>query len=67
MDQGGSGVARLIVKEWQLGLPLHPEFRTLPMVWYVPPLSPITRRMEANCYLPEADEMRIPITRRSIR
>ena len=50
-----------IVKEWQLGLPLHPEFRTLPMVWYVPPLSPITRRMEANCYLPEADEMRIPI------
>lgn len=50
-----------IVKEWQLGLPLHPEFRTLPMVWYVPPLSPITRRVEADCYLPEADEMRIPI------
>jgi hypothetical protein len=23
------------------GLPLHPEYRTLPMVWYVPPLSPI--------------------------
>ena len=50
-----------IVKDWQLALPLHPEFRTLPMVWYVPPLSPITRRAEANCYLPEVDEMRIPI------
>src|SRR5262249_51923918 len=27
--------------EWRLALPLHPEFRTLPMVWYVPPLSPV--------------------------
>lgn len=25
--------------EWKLALPLHPEYRTLPMVWYVPPLS----------------------------
>ena len=25
----------------EAGLPLHPEYRTLPMVWYVPPLSPI--------------------------
>ena len=32
-----------MVKEWQIALPLHAEFRTLPMVWYVPPLSPITR------------------------
>jgi Fe-S-cluster-containing dehydrogenase component len=28
--------------EWKVALPLHPEYRTLPMVWYVPPLSPIT-------------------------
>ena len=28
------------VKEWGLALPLHPEFRTLPMVFYVPPLLP---------------------------
>ena len=26
--------------DWKLALPLHPEYRTLPMVWYVPPLSP---------------------------
>jgi nitrate reductase beta subunit len=29
------------VKEWQLALPLHPEFRTLPTLFYVPPLSPV--------------------------
>ncbi|MFX8965069.1 nitrate reductase subunit beta, partial [Acinetobacter baumannii] len=28
--------------EWKVAFPLHPEYRTLPMVWYVPPLSPIT-------------------------
>jgi nitrate reductase beta subunit len=28
------------VKEWELALPLHPEFRTLPMLFYVPPLLP---------------------------
>ena len=22
-------------------LPLHPEYRTMPMVWYIPPLSPV--------------------------
>ena len=27
--------------DWKLALPLHPEFRTLPMVWYVPPTSPL--------------------------
>lgn len=27
--------------EWRLALPLHPEFRTLPMVWYIPPTSPL--------------------------
>ena len=24
-----------------IALPLHPEYRTLPRVWYVPPLSPV--------------------------
>src|SRR5690606_16817070 len=23
--------------EWRVAFPLHPEYRTLPMVWYVPP------------------------------
>ena len=25
--------------DWKIAFPMHPEFRTLPMVWYVPPLS----------------------------
>ncbi|KKK55083.1 hypothetical protein LCGC14_3078170, partial [marine sediment metagenome] len=29
------------VKEWELALPLHPEFRTLPMLFYIPPLLPV--------------------------
>ena len=29
------------VQEWRLALPLHPEFRTLPTLFYVPPLSPV--------------------------
>ncbi|GIW52200.1 MAG: respiratory nitrate reductase subunit beta [Gemmatimonadales bacterium] len=31
-----------LIKQWELALPLHPEFRTLPMLWYIPPLSPVT-------------------------
>jgi len=29
------------VQEWKLALPLHPEFRTIPMLFYVPPLLPV--------------------------
>jgi nitrate reductase beta subunit len=31
-----------IVKKWKIALPLHPEFRTLPSLFYIPPLAPIT-------------------------
>jgi nitrate reductase / nitrite oxidoreductase, beta subunit len=29
------------VKQWRIALPLHPEFRTLPMLFYVPPFLPV--------------------------
>jgi nitrate reductase / nitrite oxidoreductase, beta subunit len=29
------------VKKWGLALPLHSEFRTMPMLFYVPPLLPV--------------------------
>ncbi|MEE8408206.1 MAG: nitrate reductase subunit beta [Myxococcota bacterium] len=29
------------VKEWKLALPLHVEYRTLPMLFYVPPMLPM--------------------------
>ncbi|BBX23539.1 nitrate reductase subunit beta [Mycolicibacter terrae] len=30
-----------LINTYKVALPLHPEYRTLPMVWYVPPLSPV--------------------------
>jgi nitrate reductase beta subunit len=57
-----------MVMDWRIALPLHPEYRTLPMVWYVPPLSPITNCIEGqgssldpNDIFPAIDNMRIPI------
>ena len=50
-----------LIAEWQLAFPLHPEYRTLPNVWYVPPLSPIARRAEEKVFFPGAAEMRIPV------
>lgn len=38
------------VKRWKLALPLHPEFRTLPMLFYVPPLLPVTGSMNDDIY-----------------
>src|SRR5690606_39017907 len=37
-----------MAKQWKIAFPLHPEYRTLPMVWYVPPLSPIQSAAEAG-------------------
>lgn len=57
-----------LICQWRLALPLHPEFRTLPMVWYVPPLSPINTLPEASAATDhedqpaQVDRMRIPIT-----
>lgn len=36
------------VKEWKLALPLHPEFRTLPMLFYIPPLLPVLGRVQQS-------------------
>jgi nitrate reductase beta subunit len=52
--------------EWKVAFPLHPEYRTLPMVWYIPPLSPIQSAAEAgaisrNGILPDVKDLRIPV------
>jgi nitrate reductase beta subunit len=39
-----------LAKELRVALPLHPEYRTLPMVWYVPPLSPVLDTLTAGGY-----------------
>jgi nitrate reductase beta subunit len=57
-----------LAHRYEVALPLHPEFRTLPMVWYVPPLSPIVSALEEDGYeadpdqvFPAIDSMRIPV------
>ena len=55
-----------LIKEWKLGFPLHPEYRTLPMVWYVPPLSPIQNAAEQGHIgfkdqLPDLSSLQIPV------
>lgn len=54
--------------EHKLAFPLHPEYRTMPMVWYVPPLSPIMEYFEGkdsiknpDAIFPAIEEMRNPI------
>lgn len=38
------------VKEWGLALPLHPEYRTMAMMYYIPPLSPVMSVIEEQLY-----------------
>ena len=53
----------------RVALPLHPEYRTLPMVWYIPPLSPVSDIVHADGYddadpdqvFATIDALRIPI------
>ena len=52
--------------DWKVAFPLHPEYRTLPMVWYVPPLSPIKNAAESGALemdgeMPDVRSLRIPL------
>ena len=57
--------------QWRVAFPLHPEYRTLPMVWYIPPLSPIqtaaesgkmpTRTVGKSAMIPDVSSLRIPV------
>jgi nitrate reductase beta subunit len=54
--------------DWKVAFPLHPEYRTLPMVWYVPPLSPVQSQIDQgnlptgpDGVIPVADAMRLPV------
>lgn len=50
----------------KVAFPLHSKYRTLPMVWYVPPLSPIQNAIEKGVIdnrgpILNVEELRIPI------
>ncbi|MDY3876831.1 MAG: hypothetical protein SOZ60_05385, partial [Prevotella sp.] len=61
-----------LMKEWAIAFPLHPEYRTLPMVWYVPAMSPKKEKLSEEeqkadssnttemDYFAKVDDMRIP-------
>lgn len=56
------------VKEWGLALPLHAEYRTVPMLFYVPPLLPVMGNVSENIYdttndsyFTSIDKCRLPV------
>jgi len=55
------------VKEWGIALPLHPEFRTLPMLFYVPPLLPVMsmdnqgKQKMADDFFTTLEQARLPM------
>ena len=76
LEAASRSPVRKLIADWRLALPLHPEFRTLPMVWYIPPASPLTNAagqgqapgapdtpdgLDAPDALDVLDTMRIPL------
>lgn len=62
-----SPIYRMAVEE-KIAFPLHPEYRTMPMVWYIPPLSPVMSYFEGRdsmknpeMIFPGIDQMRVPV------
>ncbi|MBT3519485.1 MAG: nitrate reductase subunit beta [Candidatus Marinimicrobia bacterium] len=56
------------VKDWGIALPPHPEYRTLPMLFYVPPMLPVMSAQEGDSvrsineeYFPDFEKARVPI------
>ncbi len=56
------------VKEWKIALPPHIEYRTLPMLFYVPPMSPVMSKQAehgieglSDNLFHDIDESRIPM------
>jgi nitrate reductase beta subunit len=69
IEAAGRSPVYALAVEHRVALPLHPEYRTLPMVWYVPPLSPVMSLVEGDGatgdpddVFPVIDELRIPIS-----
>ncbi|MCA1221075.1 nitrate reductase subunit beta [Streptomyces sp. 8L] len=58
-----------LISTYKVALPLHPEYRTLPMVWYIPPLSPVVEALtetgfdgeDAGNLFGAIDALRIPL------
>ncbi len=45
------------LKEWKIALPLHVEYRTFPMLFYVPPLLPVMSSTQGDVVKSEVDQL----------
>jgi nitrate reductase beta subunit len=66
MEAGQHSPVWRMAMDWKIAFPLHPEYRTLPMVWYVPPLSPIQAAAAKGDIgevggMPDVKSLRIPV------
>jgi nitrate reductase beta subunit len=69
LDAARKSPVYALAKQYRIALPLHPEYRTMPMVWYVPPLSPVVDAVtrtgndgeDANNLFGALESLRIPI------
>ena len=69
VDAAARSPVYALAKRHRVALPLHPEYRTMPMVWYVPPLSPVVDALagtghdgeDAGNLFGAIDTLRIPV------
>lgn len=50
IDAAQNSPAYKFVKEWGIALPLHAEYRTMAMMYYIPPLSPVVSVIENELF-----------------
>ncbi len=69
LEAARSSPIHKLIFEFGVALPLHPEYRTMPMVWYIPPLSPVVDMLaktghdgeDAGNLFGAIDALRIPV------
>ncbi len=69
IDAAQRSPVHALINTYRVALPLHPEYRTMPMVWYIPPLSPVVDVVKDTGYDAEdtgnlfaaIDALRIPV------
>ncbi|KAB1989088.1 nitrate reductase subunit beta [Streptomyces triticiradicis] len=69
IDAARRSPVHALISKYKVALPLHPEYRTMPMVWYIPPLSPVVEALtetgfdgeDAGNLFGAIDTLRIPL------
>ena len=67
IDAAGKSPVYRFVKTFRMALPLHPEFRTVPMLFYIPPVLPVVAFAEngkqrlAEDFFSSLENARVPL------